>query len=97
MKFFDELHVRRPTLAIAYLAMLESQPGRPLAFFAPRCVGKMYFLDHDLAPQAKAVGHLKAHADLWRHRTAPLDVINDALEELLDPLFADFLLRRKRI
>lgn len=50
-----------------------------------------------LAPQAKAVGRLTVYADPWLHQTAPLDAITHALEESLDPLFADFLLRRKRI
>ena len=86
MKTFDELEVRRPELAKAYLALLAAQPGRPLALFAPRRVGKTFFLDHDLAPQAKHAGMLAVYADLWLHKMAPLEAVNHALEEALDDL-----------
>lgn len=86
MKTFDDLEVRRPELAKAYLALLAAQPGRPLALFAPRRVGKTYFLDHDLAPQAKQAEMLAVYADLWLHKTAPLEAVNHALEEALDDL-----------
>jgi hypothetical protein len=86
MKTFDDLEVRRPGLAQAYLALLDAQPGRPLALFAPRRVGKTFFLDNDLAPQAKAAGMLPVYADLWLHKTAPLEAVNHALEEALDDL-----------
>jgi len=84
MKTFDDLEVRRPGLAQAYLALLGAQPGRPLALFAPRRVGKTFFLDHDLAPQAQKTGMLPVYADLWLHKTAPLEAVNHALEEALD-------------
>lgn len=84
MKTFDDLEVRRPVLAQAYLALLGAQPGRPLALFAPRRVGKTFFLDHDLAPQARKAGLLPVYADLWLHKTAPLQAVNHALEEALD-------------
>ena len=84
MKTFDDLEVRRPGLAQAYLALLDAQPGRPLALFAPRRVGKTFFLDHDLAPQAHEAGMLPVYADLWLHKTAPLEALNHALEEALD-------------
>ncbi len=58
MKTFDEIEVRRPSLAQSYLALLDAQPGRPLALFAPRRVGKTFFLDHDLAPRATEAGIL---------------------------------------
>ena len=86
MKTFDDLEVRRPELAKAYLALLAAQPGRPLALFAPRRVGKTFFLDHDLAPQAKQAGTLAVYADLWLHKMAPLEAVNHALEETLDDL-----------
>ena len=59
-------------------------PGRPIALFAPRRVGKTYFLDGDLAPAAEKAGLLPVYADLWLKRAAPLDAINHALEEALD-------------
>ncbi|WP_298219759.1 hypothetical protein [Halothiobacillus sp.] len=86
MKTFDELEVRRPALARSYLALLEAQPGRPLTLFAPRRVGKTFFLDHDMAPEAKAAGMLPVYADLWLYKSAPLEAINHALEEALDDL-----------
>ena len=86
MKTFDEIEVRRPELAQSYLALLGAQPGRPLALFAPRRVGKTFFLDHDLAPEAKEAGMLPVYADLWLHKSAPLEAVNHALEEALDDL-----------
>jgi len=86
MKTFDAIEVRRLALAKGYLALLTAQPGRPLALFAPRRVGKTFFLDHDLAPQAKNAEMLPVYADLWLHKSAPLEAINHALEEALDDL-----------
>jgi hypothetical protein len=86
MNKFDEVEVRRPAVAESYMALLAAQPGRPLALFAPRRVGKTYFLDHDLAPLARAAGKAPVYADLWLHKSAPLDAINHALEEALDDL-----------
>ncbi len=86
MKTFDELEVRRPALARSYLALLEAQPGRPLTLFAPRRVGKTFFLDHDMAPEARAVGMLPVYVDLWLYKSAPLEAINHAMEEALDDL-----------
>lgn len=65
MASFDDIEVRCPDIAQAYLALLQAQPGRPLARFAPRRVGKTYFLGHDLAPAAHAAGKLPVYADLW--------------------------------
>jgi hypothetical protein len=84
MTTFDDIEVRRPALARSYLALIEAQPGRPLAMFAPRRVGKTYFLDHDLAPAARQAKWLPVYADLWLQKSAPLDAINHALEEALD-------------
>jgi hypothetical protein len=84
VRTFDDIDVRRPRLAKAYLEMLAAQPGRPLAMFAPRRVGKTHFLDHDLAPLARAAGWLPVYADLWLQRSDPLGAINHALEESLD-------------
>ena len=84
MKTFDQLHVARPVLAQGYLALLAGQPGRPLALFAPRRIGKTWFLKNDLTPAASAAGLLTVYADLWLHRGTPLDAINYALEEALD-------------
>ena len=86
MKTFDDIEVRRPGIALSYLTLLGAQPGRPLALFAPRRVGKTFFLDHDLAPQAKEAGMLPVYADLWLHKSAPLEAVNHALEEALDDL-----------
>ena len=84
MDTFDHIEVRRPDLARSYLSLLSAQPGRPLALFAPRRIGKTFFLDHDLAPMAKKAGMLPVYADVWLQRTAPLDAINHALEEAFD-------------
>lgn len=86
MNTFDDIEVRRPALARSYLALLAAQPGRPLALFAPRRIGKTFFLDHDLAPEATREGLLPVYADLWLHQAAPLAAINHALEEALDDL-----------
>lgn len=84
MTTFDDIEVRRPELATSYLALLAAQPGRPLALFAPRRVGKTYFLDHDLAPAASRAKMLPVYADLWLNKAAPLEAINHVLEEALD-------------
>lgn len=81
---FDDIEIRRPKLAKTYLDLIRAQPGRPLAMFAPRRVGKTYFLDHDLAPAARRTGWLPVYADLWLQKAAPLDAINHALEEAFD-------------
>jgi uncharacterized protein len=88
MPSFDDIEIRRPAIAASYLALLAAQPGRPLALFAPRRVGKTRFLDHDLAPAARAAGLLPVYADLWLHKSAPLEAVNHALEEALDDLQA---------
>ncbi|QRX84963.1 hypothetical protein JQN73_13635 [Glaciimonas sp. PAMC28666] len=84
MHTFDDIEIRRPELATSYLSLLLAQPGRPIALFAPRRVGKTYFLDGDLTPAAEKMGFLAVYADLWLNRTFPLDAINQALEEALD-------------
>lgn len=81
---FDDLKVRRAELAKSYIGLLNAQPGRPIAMFAPRRVGKTYFLDNDLAPAAEQAGMLPVYADLWANKSDPLDAINHALEEALD-------------
>lgn len=86
MKTFDDIEVLRPALAEAYLTLLTAQPGRPLALFAPRRVGKTFFLDRDLSTQARQAGMLPVYADLWLHKSAPLEALNHALEEALDDL-----------
>ena len=86
MPNYDEIAIHRPELARGYLALLQAQPGRPIVMFAPRRVGKTYFLDHDLAPLARDNGLLPVYADLWLQRTSPLQAINHALEEALDDL-----------
>lgn len=84
VKTFDDLEIRRPELAQAYLQMLQAQAGRPLALFAPRRVGKTYFLDQDLTPAARSAGYVPVYADVWLQRASPLDAINHSLEEALD-------------
>lgn len=86
MDTFDDIEVRRPAIAQGYLGLLSAQPGRPLALFAPRRVGKTYFLDHDLAPMALHIGMAPVYVDLWLHKSAPIEAINHALEEALDDL-----------
>jgi len=84
MTTFDDIEERRPALARSYLELIKAQPGRPLAMFAPRRVGKTHFLDHDLAPAARQLKWLPVYADLWLQKSAPLEAINHALEEALD-------------
>ena len=86
VKTFDDLEIHRPELARGYLQLLNVQPHRPIALFAPRRVGKTFFLENDLSPAAHAEGFITVYADLWLHKTAPLDAINHALEEPLDEL-----------
>jgi hypothetical protein len=86
VKTFDDLEIHRPELARGYLQLLNAQPHRPIALFAPRRVGKTFFLENDLSPAAHAQGFITVYADLWLHKTAPLDAINHALEEALDEL-----------
>ncbi len=81
---FDELEIERPELAASYLQLLQAQPGRPIALFAPRRVGKTFFLGHDLAPTAQAQDFVPVYADVWLNKRSPLDAINHALEEALD-------------
>ncbi len=84
MNDFDSMEIQRPQLARTYLQLLDAQPGRPLALFARRRVGKTFFLDRDLTAAAKEAGWVPVYADVWLHKTAPLDAINHALEEALD-------------
>src|SRR6266404_9847222 len=86
VKTFDDLEIHRPELARGYLQLLNAQPHRPIALFAPRRVGKTFFLENDLSPAAHAEGFITVYADLWLHKTAPLDAINPALEEALEEL-----------
>lgn len=81
---FDHLEIDRPALASIYVQLLTLQLGRPIALFAPRRVGKTFFLDNDLAPLAKQQGFIPVYADVWLHKASPLDAINHALEEALD-------------
>jgi hypothetical protein len=84
MKTFDDIHISRPQLAEGYLALLNAQPGRPIALFAPRRIGKTYFLKNDLTPIARDAGFLTIYSDLWLNRGSPLEAINYALEEALE-------------
>ena len=84
MDSFDDIEIRRPELAKSYLGLLAAQPGRPIALFAPRRVGKTYFLDRDLTPAARKAGFVPVYADVWLHKSVPLAAINHALEEALD-------------
>jgi uncharacterized protein len=86
MKTFDEIEVRRPRVAQSYLALLGAQPGRPLALYAPRRVGKTFFLDHDQTSAAKDAKLLPVYVDLWLHKSAPLEAVNHALEKAMDDL-----------
>lgn len=81
---FDAICQHRPALAASCLALIDAQPGRPLAMFAPRRVGKTWFLDQDLAPAARQAGNLPVYADLWLQKASPFEAINHALEEALD-------------
>ncbi len=84
MKSYDDIELRRPELAKTYLELIQGQPGRPLAMFAPRRIGKTFFLDRELSPAAQRAGWLPVYADLWLQKSAPLEAINHALEEALD-------------
>jgi hypothetical protein len=84
VKTFDDVTIFRPDLAASYLQLLRAQPGRPMALFAARRVGKTFFLDHDLTPAAIKAHMLPVYADLWLERTHPLDAINHALQDALD-------------
>jgi uncharacterized protein len=84
MNDFDSIEIRRLPLARTFLQLLDAQPGRPLALFARRRVGKTFFLDRDLSAAAKDAGWVPVYADVWLHKSAPLDAINHALEEALD-------------
>lgn len=84
VKTFDDIAIFRPDLAASYLQLLRAQPGRPMALFAARRVGKTFFLDHDLAPAAVRARMLPVYADLWLERSNPLDAINHALQEAWD-------------
>ncbi|MGA2551915.1 MAG: hypothetical protein ABSF50_17345 [Burkholderiaceae bacterium] len=84
METFDDIQIHRPELARGYLELLTAQPGRPIALFAPRRVGKTFFLDHDLRSAAKLAGYVTVYADLWLNKKAPLLAINHVLEEALD-------------
>jgi len=95
MKTFDDIHVNRPNLAESYLALLKAQPGRPIALFAPRRIGKTYFLKNDLTPIAKQAEFLTIYADLWLNRGMPLEAINYALEEILDDVTVPLVLLEK--
>lgn len=86
MKTFDDIRIHRPALAESYLQLLQSQPGRPLALFAPRQVGKTFFLGNDLAPASEKNGFIAVYADVWLKQEAPLKAVNHALEEALDDL-----------
>ena len=79
MKTFDDILIRRPDLARAYMALLTSQPDRPLALFAPRRVGKTVFLNEDITPEAKSQGFLTVYCDLWINKNIPIESINHAL------------------
>jgi len=68
MSTFDDIEIRRPELATSYLTLLQAQPGRHIALFAPRRVGKTNFLDGDLTPAAERMGFLAVYADLWLNR-----------------------------
>jgi uncharacterized protein len=84
MQTFDDVAVLRPELAQSYLQLLRAQPGRPMALFANRRVGKTFFLDHDLAPAAEKAHLLPVYADLWLEKNNPLEAINHALQDALD-------------
>jgi uncharacterized protein len=84
MNDFDSIEIRRLPLARTFLQLLGAQPGRPLALFARRRVGKTFFLDRDLTAAANDAGWVPVYADVWLHKSAPLGAINHALEEALD-------------
>ena len=84
MASFDDIQIYRRDLALAYLQLVLAQPGRPLALFAPRRIGKTFFLQNDLKPAAVAADYVVVYADVWLSRAHPLNAINHALEEVLD-------------
>ncbi len=84
MPTFDDIEEHRPELARGYIDLLKAQPGRPIALFAPRRVGKTFFLDEDLTPAARAAGLTPVYADIWLYRSDPLAALNHSIEEALD-------------
>lgn len=84
LETFDDIEISRPELAAQYVQALKAQPGRPIALFAPRRVGKTFFLAHDLMPCAEKTSFTPVYADVWLYKAAPLEAINHALEEALD-------------
>jgi hypothetical protein len=83
METFDTFEFRRPALAREYLSLLSANHGRPLALFAPRQVGKTFFLEHDLAPAAIQAGLLPVYVDFGLLQDDLLGAISRPLEAAL--------------
>jgi hypothetical protein len=86
--------------ATGFLATSQSraaQPRRPIALFAPRQVGRTFFLDHDLTPTGAKAGLLPVCADVWLHRAATLEAINHAIEEAIEEAIDDATVPKGKI
>ncbi len=78
----DPWRFERHQEARHYAALLADAPGRPLALFGPRQIGKTHFLMHDLLEEARNRGWGVLYADLWG-QPDPLGAINTALSTTL--------------
>jgi hypothetical protein len=74
-----------------------AQPRRPIVLFAPRQVGRTFFLDHDLTPTGAKAGLLPVCADVWLHRAATLEAINHAIEEAIEEAIDDATVPKGKI
>lgn len=85
MNLTEIWHFHRPSLAKAYLDMLNAGLVTSATIFAPRRAGKTSFLLKDLAPAAQQAGYTVAYADLWQTKMSPGVAIVRALEKALEP------------
>lgn len=81
---FNDIQVRRPTLAQEYLTCMKSRPGLALVLASPWNTGKTCFLRGDLMALAVSEGIGAAYVDLWLHRPAPLEAMIQSLEWTVD-------------
>ena len=83
---YRQWYFARQALARRYLDQLLEGTGDPLALFAPRRVGKTWFLSNELKAEAIRRGMLPVYIDLYLNRDDALDAINYTLERAIDDL-----------